>query len=236
MGSTRSDDRTSNVDTRPRLLSRYAIERRDGDAGLLREPPEGLLLRFEEGSEFHDPGVSHERETVYPKMGKLVSFPRNGTLSPVGNEEKTIGEVIFAAIRQALEEDGQASVHRETGISTSTISRWDDPDVPPAFNSKTLEKVCKLDHVRADLAAHLLRRSESTPTAWQAIAGDLGELLTTREGRALVKKLRRMKELGIWDPDFALLDGAIAQKENAEAEKARAEKLATKKARSEKSA
>lgn len=203
-----------------------AVRRRDGDPNVpsdLRERPLGFVDVLPEGdrsSFLHDEDYSQFWDYRQPILGENVIFPIFGKISPKGDtvkkERGPASDVIFKALTKASKERSQADIAREAGISTSTVGRWTTPpkDKPHGLQRDTFDALCRIDDVRGALADHLTDQPKSNQAAWQAIAADLSALLKEPSvGWTLVRRLRRMEDLGILEPDFEVLSGAIKGRE-----------------------
>lgn len=130
---------------------------------------------------------------------------------------KSISKAISEAVLAFAKAHGNAAVHKKTGIPTSTIGRW-VKEKQFGLNTKSLDAVCQIEEVRASAASALLKRPDADVVAWEAVAGELSELLTPAAGWTLVRKLKQLDELGLLDSKFSVLEGAIKQRLNAASE------------------
>lgn len=147
--------------------------------------------------------------------------------------QKSVSEAMFAALFGLVEREGWPYVKRLSGVSKTTAGRWAQEfkaGESPGFNRESFDSLMKLEEVRGAVAAAAGGEPDSDSAKWRAIAGALAEIMQPDDGWALVRSLRKMKALGIFDPRFSLLRGVIEQREGSVAPDAPVRKLSKKQA------
>jgi hypothetical protein len=122
---------------------------------------------------------------------------------------------MFEALFRLAEADGWPSIMKRIAIGKSTASRWQidsEQGRRSGFNRYSFDELMSLEEVRSAVAQAALGEPEENATAWRAISGELSKILTPDSGWTLVRRLRRMRELGLLDPTFSLLAGVIEQR------------------------
>lgn len=148
---------------------------------------------------------------------------------------RTASEAIFDALFRLIDEESASTVCRQTDIAPSTITRWKDARAAQgraSFTAENFDKLMRIDEIRAAASAALRRTTDENQAAWEEIAGALSELLSPAAGWTLVKKLRRLRDLGLMDSRFSVFDGLINQRIGAATESQRSGNSATGKAKS----
>ena len=146
-------------------------------------------------------------------------IPFLGYASRRGNAvSKSVSEAMFNALFALVSADGWPAVKRRIDVGKSTASRWQiafESGDRPGFNRDSFDELMKLEEVRSAAASAALQEPETDAAAWRAIGGALADLMSPDAAWTLVRKLRRMRELGLLDPKFPLLQGVIDQRSNA---------------------
>lgn len=229
MAPTEIDDGLGVIDPASDLAIGDSVQGREGQAGSI-----GHDLHSADGvrifGESHDAELSRFRESCQQFSGRSNVIPFMGYSPRRGNPvHKSVSEAIFAALFALVQRDGWPAVKRRTGLGKSKTSRWEQAftaGARPGFNQDSFDALMQLDEVRSAAAAAASTEPDSNGVVWRQIAGALSELMDPNAGWVLVQRLRRMKELGLLDPNFNLLRGAIEQRENAVAPDSPVRKLA----------
>jgi len=211
-----ADDSGSDVDTASNLFVCDAIHSRERDAGSIRKRlprPVDILDVF---GKSHGVSISRKREDCQSQTGQKVLFPRFGYHFSLGGDVKNlVSDAIMDAFFELVDRDGMATVRKRAGISSSTSDRWEKlraQKKSPGINRSNLDALFNLEEVRSAAASALLKRPDQDQTAWEAISGELSDILSPATGWLLVRHLREMSELGILDSKLSVLAGAIGSR------------------------
>lgn len=137
-------------------------------------------------------------------------MPRRVSSQALPDEDKSFRADLRSKLAALIEQHGgQASVHRQTGISTSTMAKWTREAKPQTPSAIHIRKLCR--GLRIDANEFLDLRGEYVPVPFRKVSKTLrgAELLPVFNGtreihfRAdwLEKKDRRLEDIFAFDVD-----------------------------------